>query len=52
MVAELLNCNIPFISVPYPYAADNHQKKMRYILKIKDIVLWSKKIKLIPNYFH
>ena len=27
MVAELLNCNIPFISVPYPYAADNHQKK-------------------------
>ena len=27
MIAELLNCNIPFISIPYPYAADNHQEK-------------------------
>ena len=27
MLAELLNCKIPFISVPFPYAADNHQMK-------------------------
>jgi len=25
--AELLNCNIPFVSIPFPYAADNHQLK-------------------------
>jgi len=25
--AELINCNIPFISIPYPYAADAHQEK-------------------------
>ena len=27
MLAELLNCEIPFISIPFPYAADNHQLK-------------------------
>ncbi len=27
MMAELLNCKTPFISVPFPYAADNHQLK-------------------------
>tara|TARA_B100001250_G_scaffold406840_1_gene426565 strand:+ start:408 stop:1493 length:1086 start_codon:yes stop_codon:yes gene_type:complete len=27
MMAELLNCKIPFVSVPFPYAADNHQLK-------------------------
>ncbi len=27
ITAELLNCNIPFICIPYPYAADNHQEK-------------------------
>jgi UDP-N-acetylglucosamine--N-acetylmuramyl-(pentapeptide) pyrophosphoryl-undecaprenol N-acetylglucosamine transferase len=25
MIAELLNCNIPFVSIPLPTAADNHQ---------------------------
>ena len=27
VTAELINCNIPFISIPYPYAADSHQEK-------------------------
>ena len=27
VTAELINCNIPFISIPYPYAADGHQEK-------------------------
>ena len=27
MTAELLNCRIPFVSVPFPYAADDHQFK-------------------------
>lgn len=27
ITAELINCNIPFISIPYPYAADDHQEK-------------------------
>jgi len=27
VTAELINCNIPFISIPYPYAADDHQEK-------------------------
>jgi len=27
ITAELINCNIPFISIPYPHAADSHQDK-------------------------
>ena len=27
VTAELINCNIPFISIPYPHAADSHQEK-------------------------
>ena len=27
VTAELINCNIPFIAIPYPYAADSHQDK-------------------------
>jgi UDP-N-acetylglucosamine--N-acetylmuramyl-(pentapeptide) pyrophosphoryl-undecaprenol N-acetylglucosamine transferase len=27
VTAELINCNIPFICIPYPYAADSHQDK-------------------------
>ena len=23
----MINCNIPFISIPYPHAADSHQDK-------------------------
>ena len=27
VTAELINCNIPFISIPYPHASDAHQDK-------------------------
>ena len=27
VTAELINCKIPFISIPYPYSADGHQDK-------------------------
>jgi UDP-N-acetylglucosamine--N-acetylmuramyl-(pentapeptide) pyrophosphoryl-undecaprenol N-acetylglucosamine transferase len=27
VTAELINCNIPFISIPYPYSSDYHQDK-------------------------
>ena len=27
VTAELINCKIPFISIPYPYSADSHQEK-------------------------
>ena len=27
ITAELINCNIPFVSIPYPHAADDHQEK-------------------------
>ena len=27
VIAELINCKIPFISIPYPYSADFHQDK-------------------------
>ena len=27
VTAELINCNIPFICIPYPHAADSHQDK-------------------------
>ena len=34
VTAELLNCKIPFISIPYPYSADFHQdKNARYFEK-------------------
>ena len=27
ITAELINCKMPFISIPYPYSADTHQEK-------------------------
>ena len=37
-ITELVNCNIPFICVPLPSAADNHQEKTQDILKKMGIV--------------
>ena len=46
MLAELTNANIPFISVPLPSSADNHQlknakfynkKKFSYLIEEKDL---------------
>jgi UDP-N-acetylglucosamine--N-acetylmuramyl-(pentapeptide) pyrophosphoryl-undecaprenol N-acetylglucosamine transferase len=35
VTAELINCKIPFISIPYPYAADFHQDKNAVYFKKK-----------------
>lgn len=35
VTAELLNCKIPFISIPYPYSADGHQDKNAIYFKKK-----------------
>jgi len=35
VTAELINCNIPFITIPYPHAADSHQYKNAYYFKKK-----------------
>ena len=46
MLAELSNCNIPFVSVPLPSSADNHQlknalyykkKNFAYLIEEKDL---------------
>ena len=35
VTAELINCKIPFISIPYPYSADTHQDKNAVYFKEK-----------------
>ena len=35
MIAELINCKMPFISIPYPFAADSHQEKNASYLEKK-----------------
>ncbi len=35
ITAELLNCNLPFISIPFPFASDNHQLKNAKYFKEK-----------------
>ena len=46
MIAELINCKIPFISIPLPTSADNHQlknatyfekKQLGFLIEEKDI---------------
>ena len=46
ILAELTNCNLPFIAIPLPSSADNHQlknanfyknKKLAFILEEKDL---------------
>ena len=39
-LAELTNLRIPFIAIPLPSAADNHQFINANILKKKDIVFY------------
>ena len=36
MLAELSNCNIPFVSVPLPSSADNHQLKNAFYYEKKN----------------
>ena len=35
IIAELLNCKIPFVAIPYPHAAENHQEKNAIYFKNK-----------------
>ena len=59
VTAELINCNLPFISIPYPHAADSHQdtnaiyfEKKGYSFLIKEDEVYEKLfplIKLIYN---
>ena len=56
VLAELTNANIPFISVPLPTSADNHQlknalyyQKKNYSFLIEEIDLKDKLLPLIKN---
>ena len=58
VTAELINCNIPFISIPYPYAADSHQEKnanyfekMGYSHSIKEKDVNNKLFPLIESFY-
>ena len=58
VTAELINCNIPFISIPYPYAADSHQdknatyfEKKGYSLSVKEADVNEKLFPLIRKFY-
>ncbi len=51
MLAELLNCNIPFISVPLPSSADNHQLKNAEYFEKKGYGLLIEENKIETNLF-
>ena len=58
MLAELINCKIPFISVPLPSSADNHQlknaifyEKNKYSYLIEEKDLSEKLFKLIKQIY-
>ena len=57
MLAELVNCRVPFISIPLPNSADNHQflnaeyfkKKFGFLIEEIDI---EKKLFVLINFFN
>ena len=58
VTAELINCNIPFITIPYPYAADSHQyknatyfKKKGYSLLVEEKEVNEKLFSLIESFY-
>ena len=58
ITAELLNCNIPFISIPYPHATDSHQEKNAnyfekkgYSYSIKETEVDEKLFPLIKSFY-
>ncbi len=58
ITAELINCNIPFISIPYPYAADSHQdknaayfEKKGYSFSVKETEVNEKLFPLIKTFY-
>ena len=51
VTAELINCNIPFISIPYPYAADSHQEKNATYFEKKGYSILVKETEVNINLF-
>ena len=58
VTAELINCNIPFISIPYPHASDSHQdknatyfEKKGYSHSIKETEVNNKLFPLIKSFY-
>jgi len=51
MISELVNCSIPFIAIPYPYAADDHQKKNAQYFKRKGCCFLIEEKNVITNLF-
>ena len=58
ITAELINCKIPFISIPYPYSADSHQdknaayfEKKGYTIMIKEAEVSTKLFPLIKSFY-
>jgi len=58
VTAELINCNIPFICIPYPYSADSHQdknatyfEKKGYSLTVKEAEINEKLFPLIKSFY-
>ena len=58
ITAELINCKIPFISIPYPYSSDAHQdknaayfEKKEYSFSIKEAEVSEKLFPLIKSIY-
>ena len=58
VTAELINCKIPFITIPYPHAADLHQdknaiyfEKKGYSLLVKETEVKEKLFSLIESFY-
>ncbi len=52
ILAELTNANIPFISVPLPSSADNHQLKNANYYKRKKLAFLIEEVDLKNNLLH
>ena len=52
VIAELINCQIPFIAIPLESSADNHQLVNASYFKKKVCVIYLENMKLIKNYFY
>jgi len=58
VTAELINCNIPFISIPYPHSTDSHQdknatyfEKKGYSLSVIETEVSKKLFPLIKSFY-
>ena len=58
VTAELINCNIPFIAIPYPHSSDSHQDKNAayfeekgYCISVKETEVKEKLFPLIKSFY-